>query len=44
MKQAEQIAEALERLSKEYEEIEALREAANVLRALRVRQVDVRFD
>lgn len=44
MENTEQIAQVLERLSREYEEIEALKAAADVLKALRVRHVDVRFD
>ncbi len=44
MEKAEDFAKVLERLKREYEELEALRAAADALRTFRVRQVDVRFD
>jgi len=44
MEKNEEIAKVLERLRIEYEELEALRAAADVLRILRVNRVDARFD
>lgn len=44
MEKNEEFARVMERLRREYEEIEALRAAADTLRVLRVRFVDVRFD
>jgi hypothetical protein len=44
MEKAEDFAKVLERLRVEYEELEALRAAADALRVFRVRCVDVRFD
>ena len=44
MEKTEDFAKVLERLKREYEELEALRAAADALRTFRVWQVDVRFD
>jgi ribosome-binding factor A len=44
MEKAEEFAKVLERLRVEFEELEALRAAADALRAFRVKHVDVRFD
>jgi hypothetical protein len=44
MGKAEEFARVLERLRLEYEELEALRVAADALKVFRVRRVDVRFD
>ena len=44
MEKAEDFAKVLERLKLEFEELEALRAAADALRAFRVKCVDVRFD
>jgi hypothetical protein len=44
MEKAEDFAKVLERLRVEYEELEALRAAADALRIFRVKRVDVRFD
>lgn len=44
MEKTEDFAKVLERLKLEYEELEALRAAADALRTFRVRRVDVRFD
>jgi hypothetical protein len=44
MEKAEEFAKLMERLRLEYEEIAALKRAADALRILRVKRVDVRFD
>lgn len=44
MKKNEEFTRVLERLREEYEEIEALRAAADALRVLRVKRVNVHFD
>lgn len=44
MEKAEDFAKVMERLRVEFEELEALRAAADALRAFRVKRVDVRFD
>jgi hypothetical protein len=44
MEKNEEFAKVMERLRREYEEIEALRAAADTLRVLRVKILDMRFD
>jgi hypothetical protein len=44
MEKAEEFAKVMERLRLEYEEIAALKAAADALRVFRVNRVDVRFD
>jgi hypothetical protein len=44
MEKNEEFARIMERLHREHEEIEALRAAADTLRVLRGRIVDMRFD